>query len=89
MYACSRDMGQGNRTDLLCRKPNNLLFLCKTSIEYNMNNETFLEQGMRQIRCHFFQVLIQIFKAEDDKTNKRTCAPSEISDQPGYPPSLI
>ena len=24
-----------------------------------------------------------------DKTNKLTCAPSEVSDQPGHPPSLI
>ena len=24
-----------------------------------------------------------------DKTNKMTCAPSEDSDQPGHPPSLI
>ena len=24
-----------------------------------------------------------------DKTNKMACAPSEDSDQPGYPPSLI
>ena len=26
---------------------------------------------------------------QHDKTNKRTCAPSEDSDQPGHPPSLI
>ena len=26
---------------------------------------------------------------EHDKTNKLTCAPSEDSDQPGHPPSLI
>ena len=26
---------------------------------------------------------------EHDKTNKMTCAPSEDSDQPGHPPSLI
>ena len=24
-----------------------------------------------------------------DKTNKMICAPSEVSDQPGHPPSLI
>ena len=28
-------------------------------------------------------------KPEDDKSNKMTCAPSETSDQPGNPPSLI
>ena len=29
------------------------------------------------------------FKIEYDKTNIMTCAPSEDSDQPGHPPSLI
>ena len=28
-------------------------------------------------------------KPPHDKTNKITCAPSEDSDQPGHPPSLI
>ena len=30
-----------------------------------------------------------IIVPEHDKTNKMTCAPSEDSDQPGHPPSLI
>ena len=30
-----------------------------------------------------------IYKPLHDKTNKMTCAPSEDSDQPGHPPSLI
>ena len=36
-------------------------------------------------------VLTDLFKIElpHDKTNKMTCAPSEDSDQPGHPPSLI
>ena len=38
----------------ICRKPYNLLFVYKTSVENNMNKETFLERGMRQIRCHFW-----------------------------------
>ena len=29
------------------------------------------------------------FEPPHDKTNKMTCAPSEDSDQPGHPPSLI
>ena len=29
------------------------------------------------------------FEPPHDKTNKMACAPSEDSDQPGYPPSLI
>ena len=30
-----------------------------------------------------------IFEPQNGKTNKMTCAPSEDSDQPGHPPSLI
>ena len=29
------------------------------------------------------------YEPPHDKTNKMTCAPSEDSDQPGHPPSLI
>ena len=29
------------------------------------------------------------FEPPNDKTNKMTCVPSEDSDQPGHPPSLI
>ena len=29
------------------------------------------------------------YKPSHDKTNKMACAPSEDSDQPGHPPSLI
>ena len=32
---------------------------------------------------------VQIFEQPHDKTNKMACAPSEDSDQPGHPPSLI
>ena len=30
-----------------------------------------------------------IFERPNDKTNKMACVPSEDSDQPGHPPSLI
>ena len=30
-----------------------------------------------------------IYEPAHDKTNKMACAPSEDSDQPGHPPSLI
>ena len=30
-----------------------------------------------------------LYEPAHDKTNKMTCAPSEDSDQPGHPPSLI
>ena len=31
----------------------------------------------------------KIIEPKHDKTNKMTCAPSEDSNQPGHPPSLI
>ena len=34
-------------------------------------------------------VLQLTFELPHDKTNKMACAPSEDSDQPGHPPSLI
>ena len=49
----------------------------------------FLNKGCGSFAATFFHVLIQVFKAQDDKTNKRSCAPTEDSDQPRYPPSLI
>ena len=37
----------------------------------------------------FSDVAAPIFEPAHDKTNKLACAPSEDSDQPGHPPSLI
>ena len=36
-----------------------------------------------------YQLLILLSKLYNDKTNKMVCAPSEDSNQPGHPPSLI
>ena len=36
-----------------------------------------------------YHLLLFIHEPQHDKTNKMTCAPSEDSDQPGHPPSLI
>ena len=33
--------------------------------------------------------VLAMYEPSHDKTNKMTCAPSEDSDQPGHPPSLI
>ena len=38
---------------------------------------------------NFILHIIQIFEPHCDKTNRTTCLPSEDSDQPGHPPSLI
>ena len=32
---------------------------------------------------------IHVYEPQHDKTNKVACTPSEDSDQPGHPPSLI
>ena len=37
----------------------------------------------------FFVVRVIVYELPHDKTNKKTCAPSEDSYQPGQPPSLI
>ena len=36
-----------------------------------------------------FMQLVSSFEPPHNKTNKVACAPSEDSDQPGHPPSLI
>ena len=48
--------------------------------------------GQREVLVYV--VLFVVFlpnknEPQDDKTNKMTFAPSEDSDQPGHPPSLI
>ena len=41
--------------------------------------------------CHlsFSRIIVHVFEPPYDKTKKINCAPSEDSDQPGLPPSLI
>ena len=39
--------------------------------------------------CLFYLSLSSPYEPPCDKTNKMACAPSEDSDQPGHPPSLI
>ena len=41
------------------------------------------------LRGFVFFVFLQSVEPPHDKTNKMACAPSEDSDQPGHPPSLI
>ena len=38
---------------------------------------------------NYLNLCKEIFEPPRDKTNIMTCAPSEDSDQPGHPPSLI
>ena len=40
-------------------------------------------------RAHSNTKTILLYQPPRDKTNKMACAPSEDSDQPGHPPSLI
>ena len=37
----------------------------------------------------FLTFRLDTYEPHRDKTNKMACAPSEDSDQPGHPPSLI
>ena len=48
----------------------------------------FLAQNNRS-RCNHEYLSKIIYEPAHDKTNKMACAPSEDSDQPGRPPSLI
>ena len=43
--------------------------------------------GIRVVLSNFKKY--NVFEPPHDKTNKMACAPSEDSDQPGQPPSLI
>ena len=68
----------------------------------NWIQETFETYGVEKLLLRFqrrvlyvilttqgaFLLLIQ-YEPHRDKTNKMACAPSEDSDQPGHPPSLI
>ena len=51
-------------------------------------NNKYADQtgSMNKMICSF---VVHIFRPPHDKTNKMVCAPSEDSDQPGHPPSLI
>ena len=49
----------------------------------------FLYQGRVACRTVFQSGAPDKNEPQHDKTNKKTCAPSEDSDQPGHPPSLI
>ena len=46
-----------------------------------------------ELKPHFTTVTdsysLLLFEPPHDKTNKMACAPSEDSDQPGHPPSLL
>ena len=42
-----------------------------------------------EVRVQDLKKMVPKYELPHDKTNKMTCAPSEDSDQPGHPPSLI
>ena len=58
------------------------LSICAQSCQ---NLRCFLTQSVDQMECSDDYV----YEPPHDKTNKMVCAPSEDSDQPGHPPSLI
>ena len=48
-----------------------------------------LKSGTKRPKTRVFILMFYTFEPPHDKTNKMACAPSEDSDQPGHPPSLI
>ena len=66
-------------------KSNLFLKLCQRSC-FHLNQETIYIKRLLQKKKSY---RYGIFEPSHDKTNKMTCAPSEDSDQPGHPPSLI
>ena len=68
---------------------------------WTMDGRTTAIGRMDNIACQYYKftheskgsgelkILFLIIEPHHDKTNKMACAPSEDSDQPGHPPSLI
>ena len=48
-----------------------------------------IDLGGKGLTIFHIQSVNSISEPPHDKTNKMACAPSEDSDQPGHPPSLI
>ena len=61
-----------------------ILFTGRQSMQVVCNIWTICSEVIRVV--HYVKF---IFEPAHDKTNKMTCAPSEDSNQPGHPPSLI
>ena len=60
---------------------------CTSSVENFLNDSCkrlYFSNGR-----FYFERLTVIYRPPHDKTNKKACAPSEDSDQPGHPPSLV
>ena len=69
--------------------PSVVLILC---LKFDIVSEVLL-CTFKMCRCLLLILIMEessyIFELPHDKTNKMACAPSEDSDQPGLPPSLI
>ena len=54
------------------------------------NTFIHIQTSANKQRIHMKHDLIdKLYEPKHDKSNKMTCEPSEDSDQPGHPPSLI
>ena len=51
--------------------------------------ENLMDQWCLDLKRNVLVSNIRTFEPPHDKTNKMACVPSEDSDQPGHPPSLI
>ena len=74
-----------------------IILLCNTPFKYfNCISKKNYKHLMEIEQVNFFYpvfrdklLITKRFEPHRDKTNKMACAPSEDSDQPGHPPSLI
>ena len=90
-----------SRQSLRCSHKNQLSSPYKMAAHVRLKNEFTEDEKLAQIhlesRRTYFKALVLLFlhnclskfEPPHDKTNKMICAPSEDSDQPGHPPSLI
>ena len=68
-------------TGRLCDKYQNLMSWLELFRDISHYQQSFFDLGS--------MALFNLYEPQNDKTNKMNCAPSEDSDQPGHPPSLI
>ena len=73
--------GLDDRTDKVRNCEKLAEFICQTTKNIGKKN---IGEKMAWKKIH-----TNAFESLHDKTNKMACAPSEDSDQPGHPPSLI
>ena len=78
----------GDSGSIPCRG-NILLVSFFPFVSLNMHFVTLQESIAFHLKFYYYTVFIKTFEPPHDKTNTMACAPSDDSDQPWHPPSLI